>query len=131
MQVTTRDLRPVERACSSRLDEMMAVVNSVSAAVPAPAHQMWGAMKCSFSQFWRGQCVLGWGGGRWGHLVCHDGPAGCASVCGNDDAAVEEGADNGGAGACGFGEGHTLGVEGGIAVVVGEVEAGHGGGGGG
>ena len=53
MQVTTRGLRPVERACSSRLDEMMAVVNSVSAAVPAPAHQICGAMKCSFSQFCR------------------------------------------------------------------------------
>jgi hypothetical protein len=44
MQVTTRGLRPVLRACSSRFDEMMAVVNSVSAAVPAPAHQMCGAM---------------------------------------------------------------------------------------
>jgi hypothetical protein len=43
MAVTTRDLRPVLRACSSRFDEMM-VVNSVSAAVPAPAHQMCGAM---------------------------------------------------------------------------------------
>jgi hypothetical protein len=30
------------------------VVNSVSAAVPAPAHQMLGEMKCSFSQFYRG-----------------------------------------------------------------------------
>jgi hypothetical protein len=27
------------------------VVNSVSAAVPAPAHQMLGEMKCNFSQF--------------------------------------------------------------------------------
>ena len=44
MQVTTRGVRPVERACSSRLEEMMAVVNSVSAAVPAPAHHMRGAM---------------------------------------------------------------------------------------
>ena len=44
MQVTTRGLRPVERACSSRLEEMIAVVNSVSAAVPAPAHQIWGAI---------------------------------------------------------------------------------------
>jgi hypothetical protein len=44
MHVTTRGLRPVERACSSRFEEMMAVVNSVSAAVPAPAHQMWGEM---------------------------------------------------------------------------------------
>ena len=44
MQVTTRGLRPVDRAWSSRLDEMIAVVNSVSAAVPAPAHHIWGAM---------------------------------------------------------------------------------------
>jgi hypothetical protein len=44
MTVTTRGLRPVERECNSRLEEVMAVVNSVSAAVPAPAHQMEGAM---------------------------------------------------------------------------------------
>jgi len=44
MHVMTRGLRPVERAWSSRLEEMMAVVNSVSAAVPAPAHHIWGAM---------------------------------------------------------------------------------------
>jgi len=44
MQVTTRGLRPVDSACSSSCDEMSAVVNSVSAAVPAPAHQMLGAM---------------------------------------------------------------------------------------
>lgn len=42
--MTTRGLRPVEREWSSRFEEMMAVVNSVSAAVPAPAHQIWGAM---------------------------------------------------------------------------------------
>lgn len=40
MHVTTRGLRPVERACSSRLEEIKAVVNSVSAAVPAPAHHI-------------------------------------------------------------------------------------------
>lgn len=44
MQVTTRGARFVERAWSSRLDEMSAVVNSVSAAVPAPAHQILGEM---------------------------------------------------------------------------------------
>lgn len=44
MQVTTRGLRPVDSACSSRFEEMMAVVNSVSAAVPAPAHQICGEM---------------------------------------------------------------------------------------
>lgn len=42
--MTTRGLRPVERACSSSCEEMRAVVNSVSAAVPAPAHQMLGEM---------------------------------------------------------------------------------------
>ena len=44
MHVTTRGFRPVERACSSRFDEIRAVVNSVSAAVPAPAHHICGAM---------------------------------------------------------------------------------------
>lgn len=61
------------------------------------------------------------------YLVSDYGPAGCSGICCNDNAAVEETADNGGSGAGGLGEGHTLGVEGGIAVVVGEVEAGHGG----
>jgi hypothetical protein len=40
MAVTTRGLRPVESACSSMLLEMSAVMNSVSAAVPAPQHLM-------------------------------------------------------------------------------------------
>jgi hypothetical protein len=44
MHVTTRGLRPVESECSSSCELMRAVVNSVSAAVPAPAHQMLGAM---------------------------------------------------------------------------------------
>lgn len=44
MTVTTRGGRPVEREWSSRFDEIRAVVNSVSAAVPAPAHQMEGEM---------------------------------------------------------------------------------------
>lgn len=51
MQVTTRGLRPVLRLWSSSWEEIKAVVNSVSAAVPAPAHQIWGEMKCNFSQF--------------------------------------------------------------------------------
>ena len=38
--VTTRGFRPVESECSSILDEIMAVVNSVSAAVPAPQHRI-------------------------------------------------------------------------------------------
>ena len=40
MAVTTRGLRPVESAWSSMLEEMRAVVNSVSAAVPAPQQRM-------------------------------------------------------------------------------------------
>ena len=44
MTVTTRGGRPVDSACSSRFDEMSAVVNSVSAAVPAPAQNMEGEM---------------------------------------------------------------------------------------
>lgn len=51
MQVATRGGRPVDNECSSMLELMRAVVNSVSAAVPAPAHQIWGEMKWSFSQF--------------------------------------------------------------------------------
>ena len=38
--VTTRGFLPVDKACSSMLEEMSAVVNSVSAAVPAPQHRM-------------------------------------------------------------------------------------------
>jgi hypothetical protein len=44
MTVTTRGGRPVDRECSSRLEEMSEVVNSVSAAVPAPAQKMDGEM---------------------------------------------------------------------------------------
>lgn len=44
MTVTTRGARPVDSECSSRLEEVIAVVNSVSAAVPAPAHQIDGEM---------------------------------------------------------------------------------------
>lgn len=44
MQVMTRGSRPVDRECNSTLELMRAVVNSVSAAVPAPAHQIFGEM---------------------------------------------------------------------------------------
>lgn len=44
MTVTTRGCLPVDRECSSRFEEMSAVVNSVSAAVPAPAQKIEGAM---------------------------------------------------------------------------------------
>ena len=40
MAVTTLGFLPVERAWSSILLEIIAVVNSVSAAVPAPQHRM-------------------------------------------------------------------------------------------
>lgn len=40
MAVTTLGLRPVDRACNSMLLEIIAVVNSVSAAVPAPQQRM-------------------------------------------------------------------------------------------
>lgn len=36
LAVATRGSLPVERACSSKLEEMICVVISVSAAVPAP-----------------------------------------------------------------------------------------------
>jgi hypothetical protein len=38
--VTTRGFRPLWRVWSSMFEEMRAVVNSVSAAVPAPQHRM-------------------------------------------------------------------------------------------
>jgi hypothetical protein len=38
--VTTRGLRPVLSVCSCMFDAMRAVVNSVSAAVPAPQQRM-------------------------------------------------------------------------------------------
>lgn len=44
MHVTTRGVRPVDSECSSMFELISAVVNSVSAAVPAPAHQICGAM---------------------------------------------------------------------------------------
>ena len=40
MAVTTRGLRPVDSAWSSMFEEIRAVVNSVSAAVPAPQQRM-------------------------------------------------------------------------------------------
>lgn len=52
------------------------------------------------------------------YLVCYYGTAGCASVGGDDDAAIVEGADDGCSGRCGFGERHAFGVEGEVAVVV-------------
>ena len=58
-------------------------------------------------------------------LVCYYGTAGCSRVGGDNDSAIEDTADDCGARAGGFGEGNTFGVEGGVAVVVGEVEAGH------
>ena len=45
MAVQTRGCRPVERAWRAMLEEMRAVENSVSAAVPAPQHMMLSAIK--------------------------------------------------------------------------------------
>lgn len=45
MAVTTIGVLPVESACSAMLDAISAVVNSVSAAVPAPQHRMFSVMK--------------------------------------------------------------------------------------
>ena len=42
--VTTRESRSVANRCSSSWDPTIAVTFSVSAAVPAPQHQMLGAM---------------------------------------------------------------------------------------
>jgi hypothetical protein len=58
-------------------------------------------------------------------LVCYYRTARGSGICCNDHAAVEQAADNGGSCACRLGQWHTLGVEGRIAVVVGEVEAAH------
>ena len=71
-----------------------------------------------------------WGEGNEGrYLVSYYGSGGGSCVGCYYDAADEDAADDCGAGACGFGEGDAAGVEGGVAVVVGEVEAGHGDGG--
>lgn len=101
----------MERECSSRFEEVRAVVNSVSAAVPAPAHQIRGEMKCSFSQFW--WCVLVEADGRRGgmpHLVGDDGAGRCSCVGGDDDAILVYAAYDGCACAGGFGKRDTFGV---------------------
>lgn len=61
-------------------------------------------------------------------LVCDYGTARSTRICGNDYAAVEETAYNRCSCAGRLWQRHTLGVEGRIAVVVGEVEAAHRGG---
>jgi hypothetical protein len=62
------------------------------------------------------------------HLVSYNRPAGGSCVCSNHDAAIEQRAHDCGSCAGRLWQRHTLGVEGSIAVVVGEVEAGHDGG---
>ncbi|KAH3680006.1 hypothetical protein WICPIJ_008482 [Wickerhamomyces pijperi] len=49
--VTTLASLPVDKECNSKLLEINCVTISVSAAVPAPAHQILGANLCNFSQF--------------------------------------------------------------------------------
>jgi hypothetical protein len=63
------------------------------------------------------------------YLVCYYGSAGGSGVCCDDHTSVEETAHDGRSGAGGLWERDALGVEGGIAVVVAEVEAWHGRGG--
>lgn len=62
------------------------------------------------------------------YLIGYYGTAGCSSVGGDDNAAIEDAADDCSSSAGSFGERDAFGVEGGVPVVVGEVEAGHGGG---
>jgi hypothetical protein len=62
---------------------------------------------------------------RVAHLVCYYGTGSGSGICGNDDTAIVEAADDGGTGGCGLGERDALGVEGEVPVVVAEVEAGH------
>jgi hypothetical protein len=61
------------------------------------------------------------------YLVCHYRSAGGSCICRNHHTAVKQAAHNGRSGARRLWEWDTLGVEGRIAVVVGEVEAAHGG----
>ena len=64
----------------------------------------------------------------WTCLVCDNGTGGRSGVSSDNDATVKDTADDGGSGAGGFGQRDAFGMEGSVAVVVGEVEARHGGG---
>lgn len=59
------------------------------------------------------------------HLVGYDGPGCSSGVCGDDNAAIVQTADDGCSGRCSFGERHALRVEGEVSVVIAEVEARH------
>lgn len=59
------------------------------------------------------------------YLVCDYGTAGSTGVGSNDNTSIVESADDGGTGGCGLRERDASGVEGEVAVVVGEVEARH------
>jgi len=65
------------------------------------------------------------GGGWVACLVRYNGAACCSCVCSDDYTTIEYTSHNGCTGACRLWERDTLGMEGGIAVVVGEVEASH------
>lgn len=54
---------------------------------------------------------------RGADLVGDDRATGCSCVCGDDDAAIVKTADNGGSGAGGLGQRHTLSVQGKVTVV--------------
>lgn len=72
-----------------------------------------------------GSCkAVGWERGE-AHLVCYYGPGRRSCVGRYDDAAIEYAAHDRRAGAGGFWKRNALGVEGGVAVVVCEVEAAH------
>jgi hypothetical protein len=60
------------------------------------------------------------------YLVCYYGTAGCSCVGGNHNSSIVYAAHDCGTGASRLGKRDTLGVQSCIAVVVGEVEAGHG-----
>ena len=49
--MTTRGCLFDDKECNSMLEAINCVTASVSAAVPAPAHHILGAIRCNFAQF--------------------------------------------------------------------------------
>lgn len=60
------------------------------------------------------------------YLVSYYGSAGGSGVCSDNDAAIEESADDGCTGGSGLGQRNSGGVQGDVSVVITKVEAGHG-----